>query len=120
MVPLMSPPSPGPHPMVFIRTMMGQRGASDHKLPLWLRSARCGSYRGGDWDSLLVLSGFFRWAGALIPGGFTLFATFVANRFWETPLPKRYATKIPSLSISGLSEVSFWSPGTICSDDIGA
>jgi uncharacterized membrane protein YphA (DoxX/SURF4 family) len=21
-----------------------------------------------------------------------LFATFVANRFWETPLPKRYAT----------------------------
>jgi uncharacterized membrane protein YphA (DoxX/SURF4 family) len=43
--------------------------------------------------SLLVLSGFFRWAGALMLGGFTLFATFLANRFWDTPLPKRYATE---------------------------
>ena len=43
--------------------------------------------------SLLVLSGFFRWAGALILGTFTLFATFVANRFWDAPLPKRYATE---------------------------
>ena len=40
--------------------------------------------------SLLVLSGFFRWAGALMLGGFTLFATFLANRFWEAPLAKRY------------------------------
>jgi uncharacterized membrane protein YphA (DoxX/SURF4 family) len=31
--------------------------------------------------SLLVLNGFFCWAGALILGCFTLFATFVANRF---------------------------------------
>jgi uncharacterized membrane protein YphA (DoxX/SURF4 family) len=43
--------------------------------------------------SLLVLSGFFRWAGALMLGGFTLLATFVANRFWDAPLPKRYATE---------------------------
>jgi uncharacterized membrane protein YphA (DoxX/SURF4 family) len=43
--------------------------------------------------SLLVLSGFFRWAGALMLGAFTLFATFVANRFWAAPLPKRYATE---------------------------
>ena len=43
--------------------------------------------------SLLVLSGFFRWAGALMLGGFTLFATFLANRFWDAPLPKRYATE---------------------------
>jgi uncharacterized membrane protein YphA (DoxX/SURF4 family) len=31
--------------------------------------------------------------GCAYTGGFTLFATFVANRFWETPLPKRYATE---------------------------
>jgi uncharacterized membrane protein YphA (DoxX/SURF4 family) len=43
--------------------------------------------------SLLILSGFFRWAGALMLGCFTLFATFIANRFWDTPQPKRYATE---------------------------
>jgi uncharacterized membrane protein YphA (DoxX/SURF4 family) len=43
--------------------------------------------------SVLVLSGFFRWAGALMLGGFTLAATFLANRFWDAPLPKRYATE---------------------------
>jgi uncharacterized membrane protein YphA (DoxX/SURF4 family) len=43
--------------------------------------------------SLLVLSGFFRWAGALMLGGFTLSATFLANRFWDAPLPKRYGTE---------------------------
>ena len=43
--------------------------------------------------SLLVLSDFFRWAGALMLAGFTLFATFLANRFWDVPLPKRYATE---------------------------
>ena len=43
--------------------------------------------------SVLVLSGFFRWAGALMLGGFTLCATFLANRFWDAPLAKRYATE---------------------------
>jgi len=43
--------------------------------------------------SVLVLSGFFRWAGALMLGGFTLAANLVANRFWDAPLPKRYATE---------------------------
>jgi uncharacterized membrane protein YphA (DoxX/SURF4 family) len=43
--------------------------------------------------SLLILSGFFRWAGALMLAGFTLFANFLANRFWDAPLPKRYATE---------------------------
>src|SRR5271154_4244887 len=38
----------------------------------------------------LVLSGFLRWVGALTLGGFTLCATFMANRFWDAPLPKRY------------------------------
>jgi uncharacterized membrane protein YphA (DoxX/SURF4 family) len=35
--------------------------------------------------SVMVLTGFFRWLGALALGGFTLLATFVALRFWELP-----------------------------------
>jgi uncharacterized membrane protein YphA (DoxX/SURF4 family) len=33
--------------------------------------------------SAMVISGFFRWAGALALAGFTLLATFIAVRFWE-------------------------------------
>ena len=40
--------------------------------------------------SLLVLSGIYRWAGALVLAGFTLFATFMANRFWEMVPPERF------------------------------
>jgi uncharacterized membrane protein YphA (DoxX/SURF4 family) len=40
--------------------------------------------------SALVLTGFCRWLGALWLAGFTLMATFVANRFWELPLPDRF------------------------------
>ena len=40
--------------------------------------------------SLLILSGIHRWAGALVLAGFTLFATCVANRFWEMGLPERF------------------------------
>jgi uncharacterized membrane protein YphA (DoxX/SURF4 family) len=43
--------------------------------------------------SMLILTGFFRWAGALALGVFTAFATYLANRFWKTPLPARYATE---------------------------
>jgi uncharacterized membrane protein YphA (DoxX/SURF4 family) len=43
--------------------------------------------------SLLILSGIYRWAGALVLAGFTLFATFLANRFWSAPQPRRYATE---------------------------
>lgn len=35
--------------------------------------------------SALVLGGRLRWLGALWLAGFTLAATFVANRFWELP-----------------------------------
>jgi uncharacterized membrane protein YphA (DoxX/SURF4 family) len=38
--------------------------------------------------SMLILSSLYRWVGALALGGFTLFATFVANRFWDAPPPK--------------------------------
>ena len=40
--------------------------------------------------SLLILTGFQRWAGALVLAGFTLMATFVANRFWEMAPPARF------------------------------
>jgi uncharacterized membrane protein YphA (DoxX/SURF4 family) len=33
--------------------------------------------------SVMVVSGFLRWAGALALAGFTLLATFIALRFWE-------------------------------------
>jgi len=42
--------------------------------------------------SLLILSGIYRWAGALFLAGFTLFATFVANRFWEMVPSQRFMT----------------------------
>jgi uncharacterized membrane protein YphA (DoxX/SURF4 family) len=40
--------------------------------------------------SALILTGFYRWLGALWLAGFTLVATFVANRFWDLPLPERF------------------------------
>jgi uncharacterized membrane protein YphA (DoxX/SURF4 family) len=38
---------------------------------------------------MLILSGLYRWVGALALGGFTLFATFLANRFWDVPPDER-------------------------------
>ena len=43
--------------------------------------------------SLLILTGIQRWAGALVLGGFTLFATFVANRFWKMAPPESMKPK---------------------------
>lgn len=40
--------------------------------------------------SLMILTGFHRWLGALGLAGFTLMATFVANRFWELGPPDRF------------------------------
>jgi len=37
-----------------------------------------------------LLVAVYRWLGALGLGGFTLIATFVANRFWEIPQPHRF------------------------------
>jgi uncharacterized membrane protein YphA (DoxX/SURF4 family) len=42
--------------------------------------------------SVLVLTGIGRWMGALALAGFTLLATFLANRFWEMGPPERMAT----------------------------
>jgi uncharacterized membrane protein YphA (DoxX/SURF4 family) len=38
----------------------------------------------------LILTGFYRWLGAIWLAGFTLIATFVANRYWEIPQPERF------------------------------
>jgi len=43
--------------------------------------------------SFMVLSGYYRWIGALWLAGFTFVATFVANRFWEVPLPGRFGVE---------------------------
>ena len=40
--------------------------------------------------SALILTGLWRWLGALALAGFTLIATFVALRFWEIPQPERF------------------------------
>jgi len=40
--------------------------------------------------SVLILTGIYRWAGALMLAGFTLFASFLANRFWEMVPPERF------------------------------
>ena len=37
----------------------------------------------------LILSGIYRWLGALALSGFTLMATFLALRFWEMQPPAR-------------------------------
>jgi uncharacterized membrane protein YphA (DoxX/SURF4 family) len=38
----------------------------------------------------MILTGFYRWLGALGLAGFTLMATFVANRFWEMTGVERF------------------------------
>lgn len=43
--------------------------------------------------SLLVLSGIYRWFGALYLCGFTLAATMLANRYWEMAQPARFAAE---------------------------
>ena len=40
--------------------------------------------------SALILTGVYRWLGALWLAGFTLFATFLANRFWELSPPQSF------------------------------
>ncbi|MGJ7511452.1 DoxX family protein [Variovorax sp. GT1P44] len=41
--------------------------------------------------SVMILTGFYRWLGALALGCFTLMATFLANQFWNAVPPERLA-----------------------------
>ncbi|HTO59570.1 MAG TPA: DoxX family protein [Pseudomonadales bacterium] len=40
--------------------------------------------------SLLVLTGIYRWLGAVWLAGFTLVASFLANRFWDAPPAQQF------------------------------
>jgi uncharacterized membrane protein YphA (DoxX/SURF4 family) len=40
--------------------------------------------------ALMILTGFYRWLGAMGLAAFTLMATFVANRFWEIAGVERF------------------------------
>lgn len=42
--------------------------------------------------SAMILTGIGRWAGALALAGFTLMASFMANRYWDLAGPERLAT----------------------------
>jgi uncharacterized membrane protein YphA (DoxX/SURF4 family) len=39
--------------------------------------------------SALILSGWYRWLGALALAGFTVMANFLADRFWQEKPPER-------------------------------
>jgi uncharacterized membrane protein YphA (DoxX/SURF4 family) len=41
--------------------------------------------------SVMILTGFYRWLGALALGCFTLMATLLANQFWNAVPPERLA-----------------------------
>jgi uncharacterized membrane protein YphA (DoxX/SURF4 family) len=43
--------------------------------------------------SVAILTGYWRWLGALALGAFTVGASFMANRYWELGLPERLATE---------------------------
>jgi uncharacterized membrane protein YphA (DoxX/SURF4 family) len=43
--------------------------------------------------SVAILTGCWRWAGALALGAFTVGATFMANRYWEFGPAERFATE---------------------------
>jgi uncharacterized membrane protein YphA (DoxX/SURF4 family) len=43
--------------------------------------------------SVAILTGYWRWLGALALGAFTVGASFMANRYWELGLPERFAAE---------------------------
>jgi uncharacterized membrane protein YphA (DoxX/SURF4 family) len=52
--------------------------------------------------SLMILTGFYRWVGALALAGFTLTATFIANRYWALAMPERFMTVNSFYELLGL------------------
>jgi uncharacterized membrane protein YphA (DoxX/SURF4 family) len=43
--------------------------------------------------SVAILTGYWRWLGALALSVFTIAATFMANRYWDLGAPERFATE---------------------------
>jgi uncharacterized membrane protein YphA (DoxX/SURF4 family) len=61
--------------------------------------------------SALILIGVFRWLGALWLAGFTLLATFLANRFWELAPASRVMAENQFFEHLGLVGGFLLSPG---------
>lgn len=57
--------------------------------------------------SILVVTGWLRWLGAAYLGVFTLVATFVANRFWESSGPARMMAENGFFEHHGLAGAFF-------------
>jgi uncharacterized membrane protein YphA (DoxX/SURF4 family) len=53
--------------------------------------------------SVAILTGYWRWLGALALGAFTVAATFVANRYWELGSPERFSAENSFYEHLGLS-----------------
>ena len=53
--------------------------------------------------SVLVLTGWFRWLGALVLAGFTLLANLLADRFWSLPPGARRSTENAFFEHCGLA-----------------
>jgi uncharacterized membrane protein YphA (DoxX/SURF4 family) len=43
--------------------------------------------------SVAILTGYWRWLGALALGAFTVAASFMANQYWNLGPPERFATE---------------------------
>jgi uncharacterized membrane protein YphA (DoxX/SURF4 family) len=43
--------------------------------------------------SVAILTGYWRWLGALALGAFTVAASFMANRYWQLASPGRFAAE---------------------------
>ncbi len=57
--------------------------------------------------SLLILTGYRRWIGAVFLGAFTLSATFIANRFWEAEGALRFGLENAFFEHLGLAGAFF-------------
>jgi len=51
--------------------------------------------------SVAILTGYWRWLGALALGAFTVAATFMANRYWELGPAERFGVENFFLRASG-------------------
>jgi len=69
---------------------------------------------------LLVVCGVLALGSGAHPAGFTLFATLVANRFWEMVQPERFMAANSFFEHIGLIGASSSWPGTTCKPRDGA
>jgi uncharacterized membrane protein YphA (DoxX/SURF4 family) len=58
--------------------------------------------------SVAILTGYGRWLGALALSGFTLGASFLANRYWQLGPPERFAAENSFYEQLGLGGGFYW------------